>query len=122
MDEVITKFDFYLDNYYQQILKQIELNKVFKNFLATMDLKFLYPLLDENNIIDEEFIKILSSLKKINESDHFDYYLYDDLISKLISFDYFKDLNIKSKYLTEQKDNYELKLFDYSFLTKFNLT
>lgn len=121
MDEVITKFDFYLDNYYQQILKQIELNKVFKNFLATMDLKFLYPLLDENNILDEEFIKILSSLKKINESDHFDYYLYDDLISKLISFDYFKDLNIKSKYLMEQKDNYELKLFDYSFLTKFML-
>ena len=75
MDEVITKFNFYLDNYYQQILKQIELNKVFKNFLATMDLKFLYPLLDENNIFDEEFIKILSSLKKINESDHFDYYL-----------------------------------------------
>ena len=121
MDEVITKFNFYLDNYYKQILKQIELNNVFNSFLATMDLNLLYPYLFDKNSFDEDFLNVLASLKKISESDNFDYYLYDELITKLISFEYFKDLNIKLKYLNEQKENYELKLFDYSFLTKFML-
>ena len=121
MDEVITKFNFYLDNYYKQILKQIELNNVFNSFLATMDLNLLYPYLFDKNSFDEDFLNVLASLKKISGSDNFDYYLYDELITKLISFEYFKDLNIKLKYLNEQKENYELKLFDYSFLTKFML-
>ncbi|MGN1379425.1 MAG: hypothetical protein ACI4XR_03395 [Bacilli bacterium] len=121
MDEVIKKFNYYLDNYYKQILKQIELNNIFSSFLATMDLNLLYPCLFDKSNFDEDFINVLSSLKKLSESDHFDYYLYDDLINQLISFEYFKDLNIKLKYLNEQKENYELKLFDYSFLTKFML-
>ena len=57
MDEVITKFNFYLDNYYKQILKQIELNNVFNSFLATMDLNLLYPYLFDKNIREKEIKK-----------------------------------------------------------------
>lgn len=122
MDVIINKFNEYLDRYYDEVLMELEVMTKLKKFLFSMDIKALYSLLDsKSKMITDEFKNTLRNLIELTSKDKIDYKEYDLLIAKLISLPIFLDVQQKERYLLEQKENYELHLFDYSFITKFML-
>ncbi len=122
MDNIINKFNQYLDRYYEEILIELEVITKLKKFLFSMDIKALFSLLDsESKLITEEFKSILRNLIDASSKDKIDYKEYDSLITSLVSLPIFQEVSQKERFLLEQKENYELHLFDYSFITKFML-
>lgn len=122
MDVIINKFNEYLDRYYEEILMELEIITKLKKFLFSMDIKALYSLLNsKSKMITDEFKNTLRNLIELTSKDKIDYKEYDSLIAKLVSLPIFLDIHQKERYLLEQKENYELHLFDYSFITKFML-
>ncbi len=122
MESTINKFNQCLDKFYEEILMELEIITKLKKFLFSMDVKALFSLLDSKSVlITEDFKIILHKLIEITSKDKINYKEYDALIANLISLPLFHDIENKERLLLEQKENYELHLFDYSFITKFML-
>lgn len=121
MDSCFEKFNYYISKYYDELQTQKDIIVILNNYVLLNDAKILYPLLKYTNIISQDFLDAINSLKNINSNDTFDYELYDSLISKINGSSYLENLDVKINYLKEQIDNYLNNSFDNSFLTKFML-
>lgn len=121
MVEVINKFNNSLLTYYKDVMSNLKFVYTLKNFLNTMDIKILYPLLDydNNKLFSDEFKNKILECKNETEKKYLDFSKYDNLISSILKYPYFENLDEKEKKLVSIKDDYEYGTFDYSFLTKF---
>ena len=59
MTNTMDKFNNYLLEYYKEILSELNFLGILKNFTSSMDIKKLYPLLDQivHNIFYQHFQK-----------------------------------------------------------------